>query len=61
MSVIVVVLFTVIAFGPFALIPSLRVLGLKSTIALILLALHIASAIYYWLDLVNRSISASMS
>lgn len=42
-------------------LPSLRVLGLKSTIALILLALHIASAIYYWLDLVNHSISASMS
>lgn len=42
-------------------LPSLRVLGAKSTIALILLTLHIISAIYYWLDLVNRSISASMS
>jgi hypothetical protein len=41
-------------------LPSLRVLGLKSTIALILLTLHIVSAIYYWLDLVNRSISAAM-
>jgi hypothetical protein len=42
-------------------LPPPRVLGLKSTIALILLALHIASAIHYWLDLVSRSVAASIS